>query len=394
MRVLSIGYTRGLWGRGESDESQRLKRYAEGLDMYTVVVNSRSSDRLTELRLSPNFRAIPTGGGGPFSNFLRILAIGRRELGSCAYDLIQAQEPNYVGVASWLLSRWHGVPLNVCVYGPNPFDSHWVRDSALNRLLAPLARHVLRVADGVQVDGAQTERSLIANGIASQRIHRKPMIPADLGDFLAIERRFRDPNDRVRVLFLGRFSRQKGLPFLFRALAETARRSRNPFQLDMGGGGPLERELRVLAARAPVPVTFLGSLSRTEILSALGAADVLVLPSIYEGFPRVLLEAAAAGLPAVTTRTSGADELIVDGSTGFVTPVGAVDEFADRLVRLIDDPDQRREMGANARRHIQSEFLGKHPIEEQRVIWRAIVHGVRASEGVAHVETVEEARRP
>jgi glycosyltransferase involved in cell wall biosynthesis len=389
MRVLSIGYTRGLWARGESDESHRLRRYAEGLDTYTVVVNSRDTDRLTELRIAPNFRAIPTGGRGPIANFLRMLAIGRRELDARAYDLIQAQEPIYVGVASWLLARRYGLPFNVCVYGPNPFDRHWIEDSALNRLLAPLARHVLRVADGVQVDGAQTERSLVANGIAAQRIRRKPMIPADLGDFLALKRAAKAPNDRVQLLFLGRFSRQKAVPLLFQALAEAARRTDVPFQLNLGGGGPLESEFRALAARAPVPVVFLGSLSRKETLSALSDADVLVLPSVYEGFPRVLLEAAAAGLPIVATRTSGSDELMVDGLTGFTTPIGSVAEFSERLARLIDDPELRRNMGANGRRHIQTEFLGKHPVEEQLVIWRAVTDGARASKGTPRSEVIE-----
>ena len=85
-------------------------------------------------------------------------------------------------------------------------------------------------------------------------------------------------------------------------------------------------------------------------------SDVFVLTSDFEGYPRVLMEAAASALPTVTTAISGSDESIRDGESGFIVPIGALAEIAAKIRLLIEDPELRARQGAVARAHARSQL--------------------------------------
>ncbi|MEC8948654.1 MAG: glycosyltransferase, partial [Candidatus Thermoplasmatota archaeon] len=100
----------------------------------------------------------------------------------------------------------------------------------------------------------------------------------------------------------------------------------------------------------------LGHLSDELYRSAFAVAKVLALPSEYEAFGIVLLEAAAAGLPAVATRVGGVPEAIIEGETGLLVEYGDATPLAAALGRLLDDPAGAREMGRKGRERARDEF--------------------------------------
>lgn len=87
-----------------------------------------------------------------------------------------------------------------------------------------------------------------------------------------------------------------------------------------------------------------------------GAFDIQVLTSRFEGFPNALLEGMAAGNPMVVTDAGGSPEIVVDGETGFVVPVGDVEAIAGAITRLIEDPALRRRMGEAGRKRVEECF--------------------------------------
>ncbi len=91
---------------------------------------------------------------------------------------------------------------------------------------------------------------------------------------------------------------------------------------------------------------------RRDVRSLLGAADVLVLTSLWEGLPRVVLQGMAASKPVIATRVDGTPEAIDEGRTGHLLDPHDVDGFADRIGRLIRDPERAREMGREGRRRV------------------------------------------
>lgn len=178
---------------------------------------------------------------------------------------------------------------------------------------------------------------------------------------------------------LARLSRQKGIDVLLRAMAIVARR-RPDVTLRIVGGGPLERELRALARRLGLErrVEFLGWIDDARPL--LRELDVFVLASRWEGMPIALLEARAAGLPAVATDVGGAREVIRDGEDGWVVPREDPAALATALLDLADDRARRADWGMRARadvaaRHGVGEMVRRTELQYLERIALAERHG-------------------
>ena len=396
LSVLSFGFTRGLWEGKGAEDFQRMMGYAEHLDEYVIVANSYKRHGLKPRRLAPHVEAIPTDAFCFADSFFRMLRIGARVLRERRIGIVQAQDPFFTGLAAALLGWRFGVPVIVCVYGPNVFDPHWLASHWSHPLLARIGRWVLRRAHGIQVDGKMTARSLIDAGFESGRVHVKPMVPANLDRFLAIERAARE---FPRVLFAGRLALQKNLPLLIDA-ARLLHARGHRFELLIVGDGPDEARLRAHAAKSGLngAVQFRPAVSRDEIADVFASADVFALSSDYEGYPRVLMEAAAAALPIITTAVSGSDESVADGASGWIVPVGDTAAFAEKLDLLLGDADLRARMGAAAREHARARLDPAANTPAQLAIWRALA-GIpgsalvpSAGEGVPPSRTFEDVR--
>ncbi|MBC8131604.1 MAG: glycosyltransferase [Deltaproteobacteria bacterium] len=110
-------------------------------------------------------------------------------------------------------------------------------------------------------------------------------------------------------------------------------------------------------------VTTLGAVS--DMLSLYHAADILVLPSLYEGLPNAVLEGHACALPAVVSHAANIDRLVIEGETGFEVPTFDHGSLADALGKMLAmDPGDRRSMGARGRAHIVREFSVERVHEE------------------------------
>jgi len=158
--------------------------------------------------------------------------------------------------------------------------------------------------------------------------------------------------------FVGRFTRDKGIPELVEAYGEL--RAEHP-------------ELRMLLVGDfedgdPVPETVQRKITLDAQIVRPGFVadtspyyhlmDVLVLPTYREGFPGVSLEAQAAGKPVVTTTATGAIDSVQDGKTGLLVPVGDASALARAIGRLLADPAKREEMGRQGQEWVAREFAG------------------------------------
>ena len=95
---------------------------------------------------------------------------------------------------------------------------------------------------------------------------------------------------------------------------------------------------------------------RRDIPEVLQALDILVMTSLWEGLPRVFLEAMATGRPIVATNVDGARDAIEEGETGYLVPIRAYDRLADRVIQLLRNPEDARRMGARGRERVFPRF--------------------------------------
>jgi glycosyltransferase involved in cell wall biosynthesis len=117
-------------------------------------------------------------------------------------------------------------------------------------------------------------------------------------------------------------------------------------------------------------IEFLGYL--TNMAEQLHATDVFVLPSYREGVPRVLLEAAACGVPVVTTDVPGCRETVLDGETGRLVPPRDGTALAEAISELLGDPALRRRMGQSGRRRVEKEFDARVVADKYLALYRDI----------------------
>lgn len=159
-------------------------------------------------------------------------------------------------------------------------------------------------------------------------------------------------SDRVRVLYVGRFSRGKGMRELLQAV-DRLRGSR--MSLSMIGGSAQDdyyngvvRGVREMGLDDRVRI--LSPVSHSDLPSMYASHDIVVLPSIMEALGKVLLEAMACGRPVISTLAGGVPDVVEHGKNGLLVPPGDVEKLSDALETLIRDEHARRRMGKRARR--------------------------------------------
>ena len=218
------------------------------------------------------------------------------------------------------------------------------RGLALSTIGAALERVGERRADAVIVLTQRLADRLIAGGLDRGRVH---VIPSGV-DLRLFARRLPDPAPdlpRPRVLFVGRLAAQKGVSTLLDAVPLL----RTGAAVALVGDGPqraaLERQAGHLGADR---VRFQGFVPHAEVPAWLAAADVLVLPSVYEELGSVLLEAMAAGLPVVASAVGGIPDAL--GAAGRLVPPSDPAALAAAVDEVLDDPALAAGMGDAARR--------------------------------------------
>jgi alpha-maltose-1-phosphate synthase len=301
----------------------------------------------------------------------------------------------YANFAGLLGSKLHGIPHVVTAHSLEPLRpwkleqlgggyrlSSWIEESSYEG-----AARIIAVSDGMkqdilrcypQIDPAKV--TTIHNGIdlAAFQSTSNPDIVRSLGV---------DP-DKKSVLFVGRITRQKGLPYLLKAAASLP----DDVQLVLAAGSPDTPEIMAevsslieqLGAKRQGVVWLNQMLSRTELVALLSAATVFACPSIYEPLGIVNLEAMACGTPVVATATGGIPEVVKHEETGLLIPIEQVldgsgtpldeakfvSDFANGLNQLLSSP-RLQEFATAGRSRVEKHFAWEKIAEETIAVYRS-----------------------
>lgn len=310
MRILQIMASRALGGAETYAADVMLKLHEAGVDQ--CVVMHRNAPRFAELR-SAGIRLAPAPLRFPF------LAAQRLALSSLA----ARENPDII--QTWMRRAASMAPtVNKPVIGwfGGYYDPHHFRK----------CDHLVGVTRDIVAH-------MIKNGVAAGRAHYIPTFPV-ITPLPALDRSSLETPKEARVLLtLSRLHQKKGLDTLLKALTEL------PDCIAwIAGDGPLKSELEQQARESGVMdrVRFLGW--RTDRSALLRAADVCLLPSRYEPFGNVILEAWAARAPLVACASAGPAAHIKDGETGLLTPIDDAPALAAAVRRVLTDSGLRRKM--------------------------------------------------
>lgn len=196
-----------------------------------------------------------------------------------------------------------------------------------------------------------------SNGVDTNRFR-----PPSEQERLAARSRFDLTPGQVAIGFVGRLHPDKGLDLLSSAISHLPAPQRGQAVLLVAGGNE-GFDVSVFGSSG-VEVRLLGRVE--DVPGFLHACDLLVLPTQREGFPNVVLEAAASGLPVVTTNATGAVDSVIDGVTGYVVPKSDGRALGEALGQLISNADTRSEMGHQGRMWVEEEFANE-------VVWQGML---------------------
>jgi glycosyltransferase involved in cell wall biosynthesis len=274
---------------------------------------------------------------------LRAIAAIRAEHQRAPFDLIQAIFSGYCSLIAVAAAKLLRRPSLVHIAGGELIALHAIGYGGRRTWRARLREAtVLRAADAVTAASAPILDSLHALGVLAQRIP----LGVDLRTWPPLAPRRRGEG-QPRLLHVASLNRVKDQPTLLRALA-ILQRAGVPFHIDIVGVDTLQGEMQALAQRLGLQhcVHFLGFKTQRELRPIMEAADLLVMSSLHEAGPLVLLEAAIAGVPTVGTAVGHLIEWAP--SAALAVPPGDAVALAEALRQVLTDEDLRLRMAWDA----------------------------------------------
>jgi len=317
MRVLSIGTDRKILEAG-SPARVRQERYADRLGHLDAIVFAKNDAR--KMAAGP-LQIVPTNSASKLFYGFDAWRIAKK---LPKPDVVTVQDPFETGLVALFIARSLGVPLHVQIH-TDPTAKMFVRSSLVNRIRRRLMWFVLRRAARIRVVLGRTKDDLRARGISAP-ISVLPIF-VDVARLRALPR-MKHPRFKISLLFVGRLEKEKHPCLALDALI-AARRAGHDAGLTVVGEGS---ELSLLKERArkfgvESRVEFLGW--QSDIGPQLSRADIVLMPSRYEGYGLAIVESLAAGVPVLSTDVGVARE------AGAI--IASPREFASAVVRWVQD---------------------------------------------------------
>jgi glycosyltransferase involved in cell wall biosynthesis len=323
----------------------------EGLDIYGTNSLSRAFFLFDLVRTLP-----------------RVLSNGWRP------DVITVQTPWEEGLLGLILSK-----LMLARFVPqlhfNLLSDDWCSESILNIFRRRIGIFVLKHATKVRVVSEELKVVLTKLNILNPDNILIAPVGVDFKESKGNKAKLKvtiDENlrDKKVILFVGRFCDQKNLE-LWVNLAKKVSDMRSDVMFLMAGNGDRLRKVQSMVDEYGISdkFVFLGNVSHTNLPSVYRASDIFLLTSHYEGFGRVVLEAMISGIPVVSTRSVGPEDMILDGKTGFLFGKTEVAAISTCLLRLLDDEALSRNIGSAAKESVSIKFSRQNLADRMIDTW-------------------------
>ncbi len=362
---------------------QRHLTYAAQAGHLTVIVYTlRGID--TIIQASPELTLVPTNSLHRLAFPLDAVRAAQHALHDQRIDLITTQDPFLTGlIGVWLRSPLRA-PLLVQNHSYIFGNAVWRAEHPLrNRLLQMIGEYVLRRADMYRSVNRKERDNYVASGGSPERAVALPLgtatqsfaQPADPAALAALKAQLGLLPDQPVVLWVGYPVGFKRVPLLLRVFKQVAEQMPEARLVLIGDMSQSPDDLPALARDAGIAerVILHGAVQHADLPLYYALGSVYVHSSAYEGMGRVLAEASAAGLPLVAMNVTAVDELIEDGVNGYLVPDGDIEAMAARIVALLRDPAQARQLGATAQRLAFERYAADRYAESWVAVWRRAV---------------------
>lgn len=333
MKLLSLGLDNSILNKS-SALAKRVIEYGGLVEKYTVIAPNSKNEKV---ELSERATAYGVYGSNKLWQFIKIYGRAAKLLEALRYDIITVQDQYYLALIGCLLAKKFKLSLEIQVHG---FEKYY----GLRKLTA---KYVLARANAIRCVSQRLKRQLVNDfGLAEKKITVVPILVEVRSKKLEIRR---ETNDEIFIfLTVGRLVPVKNISLQIEVMAQVIKQYPKT-ELWIVGDGSERRKLEVRSKKLELDknVKFIGRQKKLE--DYYGQADAFVLTSDSEGWGLAVIEAANFGLPIIMTDTGCAGEAIKDHESGLVIPVGDKLKLAAAMLKIIEDGNFRKRLGANAK---------------------------------------------
>ena len=330
---------------------------------YSVVAVSSPGDALSEIASREGVKVYPVPMErhiAPVKDLIslwKLIKVFRKE----RPDMVHSITPK-AGLLSMMAAWVCRVPVRLHTFTGLVFPTSTGFKQKLliftDRLTCSCATHIMPEGEGVK------------NDLINYQITSKPLKVLGYGNIRGIDLKYFDrtaeveketekirKTDITTFIFIGRIVRDKGINELVGAFAKLNKEYTKTRLLLVGRRedklDPLEGQTLQEIENNPAIIT---TGEQKDVRPWLAASDIFVFPSYREGFPNVVIEAGAMGLPAIVTDINGSREIIIEGENGIIIPARDSEHLYTAMKQLMASPKQTRQMANNARTMIESRF--------------------------------------
>jgi glycosyltransferase involved in cell wall biosynthesis len=361
------------FGGGERVFAQIISRLPQ--DRYEILLSAHPSEQLQQaIRARVEFFPLDFSKRLNFSLILRLSRIIKEnEIGIVHGQGVRAEF--YARLASRLVGKSKYV--STIAMPVEGFDVGPVRKkiySLFDRFSEKFVDRFLVVSDVLR------DKMIRGRGIPAEKVIRiyngievDHYLPQDQSRSRErIRNEFNIGGDSLFIAAVGRLVWQKGFEHLVQAMPKLLKQFPQTKVL-LVGEGPLKDDLKALARKLKIEKQIIFANFRKDVKEILSAIDILVIPSLLEGFPMITLEGMAMAKPIIATTIEGIKEQIVDGESGILIPSRDSKSIAEAIIRLGKDIDFAQQLGLEARRKVEEHFTMEKMVAETERVYLSLL---------------------
>lgn len=356
MKILSLGLDNSVLDR-TSALAARVIEYGNLVEKYTIIVPSARKEKII---LSEKVKVYGSGGGNKLARLIKIYNLAKELWREEKYHIITVQDQYYLALIGLKLAGKHKLGLEIQVHG---FEKYYgVREL--------IAKYVLPRADAVRVVSQRLKRQLVSRfGVKEEKITVASIwIDLRINDYDLRNKQIKKERGKFVFLTVSRLVSVKNIALQIEAMVEVVKKY-PVAELWIVGDGPEGRKLEIKSHKLKVEnnVKFFGW--RNDLGRFYEQADAFLLTSNTEGWGIVVIATASWGLPIIMTDVGCAGEVIKNGQSGLVIPVGDRQKLVEAMLKIIENKELREKLGRNAVLAVNQLLTKEQTLELYKKSW-------------------------
>lgn len=372
MHLINLSLDQSLFGLKKlGDSHERFVAYARGFESFTVIVPTKHKIKPYE---KTRITYIPAIGKNQLAAFIETSKYLRKTISGKKNTIIICNDPVLGFIALLVKVRFPKVKIQINSFGTRLNQWRWLFEKPYNPFIWIISLISLLFADSIRTD-TNGDKEIIQRFTLKEdkKFIVLPVPPThEVQQKLLSYKQKQGFSKPITFLSVGSLTTNKDFLTLIKSLS-IVNKTIN-FQLTLIGSGPEEKFIKHLvdSLKLSKKVTIKTNLDYNKLLNYYNNSDILISSSRIEGLPRVMQEAALAGLPIIATDTSGAKDFIIHNRTGLKVPIGNSSKLAMAIEKYCDNPQDALENARNSRKFAKKYCDFDRVVVNLQMSWKKI----------------------